>query len=353
MKKQLLLSLVALLFLSFPARADQVSLKNGDRLTGKIVMADGKTLVIKTEFAGEITVQWDAIASITSDEPLYLDLAGGRTVSGLVTTSGDQIQVAPTGTAVVTTDKAGILALRSPEEQAEVERLINPKWTELWTGTASLSYALTTGNSKTSNLALGLGLSRTTTQDKTIAYAAGLFARDSTSGVSRTTANLARGGGRYEYNLSKKWFGYGFADFEHNDLQDLNVRIVLGGGVGYHAIRSERTELDLLAGLNWNKEYFRGPNDRSSIEANFGQTLSYKLNARSSLKEQFFVFPNLSNGGEYRINFDTILLTDISRRIGWQLTFSDRYLSNPPFGLKKNDLLFTTGINYRIGKLPK
>jgi hypothetical protein len=33
--------------------ADQVTLKNGDRLTGTIVKSDAKTLLIKTEFAGE------------------------------------------------------------------------------------------------------------------------------------------------------------------------------------------------------------------------------------------------------------------------------------------------------------
>jgi hypothetical protein len=41
--------------------ADQVVLKNGDRLTGTIVKSDGKTLLIKTEFTGDITVQWPAI----------------------------------------------------------------------------------------------------------------------------------------------------------------------------------------------------------------------------------------------------------------------------------------------------
>ncbi len=43
------------------AAADQVTLKNGDRLSGDIVSGDGKTLLIKTEFAGDITIQWDAI----------------------------------------------------------------------------------------------------------------------------------------------------------------------------------------------------------------------------------------------------------------------------------------------------
>jgi hypothetical protein len=37
--------------------AEQIVMSNGDRLSGLIVKSDGKELVIKTEFAGEVTVQ--------------------------------------------------------------------------------------------------------------------------------------------------------------------------------------------------------------------------------------------------------------------------------------------------------
>src|SRR4029077_7471197 len=41
------------------ASADQVTLKNGDRLTGTIISSDGKTMLIKTDLAGDVNVQWD------------------------------------------------------------------------------------------------------------------------------------------------------------------------------------------------------------------------------------------------------------------------------------------------------
>jgi Protein of unknown function, DUF481 len=67
------------------------------------------------------------------------------------------------------------------------------------------------------------------------------------------------------------------------------------------------------------------------------------------LTEQLFFFPNLTRGGEYRINFDSGLSADITRRIGWQVTLSDRYLSNPPPGLERNDLLLSTGLKIKLG----
>ena len=65
--------------------ADQIVLKNGDRLTGSIEKSDDKTLLIKTEFAGEVTVQWSAVQEITSTQKLHVSLNDGKTVSGTVT----------------------------------------------------------------------------------------------------------------------------------------------------------------------------------------------------------------------------------------------------------------------------
>jgi hypothetical protein len=81
------LSLLVLLFLFVSAaHADKVTLKNGDRLSGTIVNGDGKILLVKTEFAGDVTIQWDAITAIDSSENLNLTLKDGKRLSGKVVT---------------------------------------------------------------------------------------------------------------------------------------------------------------------------------------------------------------------------------------------------------------------------
>ncbi|MGP8245652.1 MAG: hypothetical protein ACLQVN_14175 [Bryobacteraceae bacterium] len=51
------------LFLSV-AWADQVVMKNGDRLTGSIIKKDGKNLTIKTDQFGIVTTSWDQVVSV-------------------------------------------------------------------------------------------------------------------------------------------------------------------------------------------------------------------------------------------------------------------------------------------------
>jgi hypothetical protein len=38
-------------------------------------------------------------------------------------------------------------------------------------------------------------------------------------------------------------------------------------------------------------------------------------------------------------------VTRISKWLGWQNSLGDIYVSNPPLGKKKNDVIFTTGLN--------
>ena len=52
-----------------------------DSLTGTIVRSDGKKLVIKSEYAGDVTLDWTAIQQITSDQSLHAGLANGKTTS--------------------------------------------------------------------------------------------------------------------------------------------------------------------------------------------------------------------------------------------------------------------------------
>ncbi len=84
------LTLFALLSLSLAAFADQVTLKNGDRLTGTVVKSDGKTLVLHTDAAGDVTIQFAAIQEIKTDQELHVSLKGGKTAVGPVTHSRRQ-----------------------------------------------------------------------------------------------------------------------------------------------------------------------------------------------------------------------------------------------------------------------
>ena len=63
-------------------------------------------------------------------------------------------------------------------------------------------------------------------------------------GVNGATANAVRGGISYNHNINSQWFYNVTNTDEYDTFQSLDFRFVLGGGLGYHAIKNERTTLD-------------------------------------------------------------------------------------------------------------
>jgi len=83
--------------------------------------------------------------------------------------------------------------------------------------------------------------------------------------------------------------------------------------------------------------------NRNSGEVNFGDDLLYKFSAVTSVTQAFRIYPNLSDTGQYRMNFDLSAVTALKKWLGWHVTFADRYLSNPVQGRLRNDVILSTG----------
>ena len=269
--RKLVLSLAMLVgMLCSAASADQITMKNGDRLTGTIVKFDGERLTIKSEFAGEVQIPWAAIEKITSDQPVYVALKDGRRLIGTLTTTEKGIEVQASQAETVALSRESIQLIRSKDEQAAYEAELARQREARWSGSADAGISATRGNSDTLVISLGTQAARATQKGKLSLYAAALLARNSTTGVSVTTAEAIRGGARYDRDISARLFGFGLIDLEHDKFQQLDLRLVPGGGLGFHARKSDRTRLDLFGGGSFNREKFSTGLTRSSAEALFG-----------------------------------------------------------------------------------
>jgi hypothetical protein len=225
---------------------------------------------------------------------------------------------------------------------------------------------LTEGNSSTAALTIAGKASRVVPKNKLTLYYTEVYSRDSNESPALTTANAIHAGVRDEFNLKPRVYFFAFTDFDEDALQHLDLRNVIGGGLGYHVINTKKTQFDVFGGGSFNQEYFASytianpapppvllfepSQSRHSAEIVAGESLSTKLGPRTTVNEQLSFFPNLSSTGEYRVTFDASAVTKLKTWLGWQITFSDRYISDPPFGLKGNDLLLSTGLRLTFGK---
>jgi putative salt-induced outer membrane protein YdiY len=344
MKQILLLAVFA--FIPFVAAfADQIVMKNGDHLTGQILRSDGKTLLLKTDYAGKISLKWPEIEAIVSTQPLSVRFEDGTTASGKITTEGADVVVAIPTSTLLTMPWQKIASLRNADEEAAYQKSLHPGLLHEWKGTITTGFTLTRGNSSTRSLNFAFKGARKTRKDKISLYASSIYTTNDEPGATpSTTANAETGGGRYDRNFDTHLFAFGSGDFQADELQSLDLRSVLGGGLGYHWLRGSSLTLDLLGGVNYTRENY------STYTNNFpagivGEELQYKFLSHSEINQHFQFYPDFVHSGQYRITFNVAEVSKLNSWLGWQTSLSDIYVTNPPAGKQRNDLVLTTGLN--------
>ena len=130
---------------------------------------DGGKLTVKGDLTGDVTVPWDAVTAVSSDQPLTVVLPGDRTVKGPISSTPQGIEVA-LGPERASAPLADVGAIRNDAEQRTYERFLDPRLLDLWAGYFDLGYSLARGNARTSMFTTALNASRVTLSDKTSVY---------------------------------------------------------------------------------------------------------------------------------------------------------------------------------------
>lgn len=353
----LLFALTASFFSTPNLFADQITLKNGDRLTGAVVKGDGKSIVLHTASVGDVTVQISAIEDIKTDKELHIILKGGKTVVGPVTGTDSKLEVATKNAGTVEAPVAEITVIRNDAEESAWEKAQHPGLLHGWTGGANVGFSVARGNSQTENLALAFNAVHASANDKWTLYATSINTRNDLATPS-LVANLETGGIRYDHNVSARAFVFGSADYMANALQFLDLRSIYSGGFGAHVIKNPKTAFDVFGGVNYTHETYSngtpvpgtpfftsyGVTNRFAA-LTIGQTLVQQLGKSTVLNEAATFFPDLQQTGQYRAIVNIGTVTKLNKWLGWQNQFNDIYVSNPPTATKANDVIFTTGLN--------
>lgn len=218
----------------------------------------------------------------------------------------------------------------------------------VWRGALGAGLSVTDGNSKSSAFNLNAEAVRQTANDKARLYATALYGKSS----GKETANLIRGGGRYDHDISPQVFGFGGLDLERDKPGNLELRIAPSIGLGYHVIKTESTTFDVFGGVGYVRDSFFTPvfidgSQRSNYgraELLFGEQSTHKLSASTSFRQSFTIYPNLANRGEFRSVFDAGLAVAMSNSMSLTVGLVNRYNSDPGLNIKKSDTLFVTGV---------
>ena len=307
--------------------AGEITLKNGDRLTGNIVEESDDAIVIETAYAGKLKIERKHIEKVS------------RPVTLPKTANLDVPQPAPSSSRSA---PAVIKAKPSSGFVGKMKAIATG-----WDGNANIGFSYTSGNSNNITMTTGLRASKSRPQDGFTIYARSLW--NSNHVVSSTTQNAFWGGARYDRTIDKRLFGFVSYDFERDKPKNLKFRSVAGGGLGPRTIKNDRTELEFLGGIAWNRTWQTNI-DTNTPEALAGMTFRHRINDKLRFQNATTFFQNVTDVNEFRAIFDATLSIDATKKVGFYISVGDRFNSDPFGTSKKNDFLFTTGMRWNFGK---
>lgn len=338
MRRLMYLMLFCVIVFAASASADEVYLKNGDRLTGTIVrLTDGK-LVLQSIAAGEVTVSLADVQTFSSSTPVEVHLKDGTVLNQSVQAGGPDEFAIETGTALrAQTFRLADLASINPP----------PKPKPKWTGSLSAGFTATSGNTATEAVNASVSVVRRSEKDRTTAsadYAKGKQ-EDPDTGEEKTTEDWWRAKAQYDYFFSKKFFGFVNGSYEKDSIADLDRRVVVGGGAGYQWIESERTNFSTSLGLASLYEKFDNQTDSNSeLSAQAGYNFDHQLNKSVKFLHDLTYYPALSSFSDYYLTTTAELRASLTQTMFANFKVIFNYDATPAAGRGSTDVKYIFGI---------
>lgn len=213
-----------------PCVADEVQLKNGDRLTGTVVSLDAGKLTFKTAH-GDLGIAWPEVTALTVDEPVLVTTADGTPA----------------------TPRSGTIDIASTTMLARPEPPLS------WTGGANAGLLQTSGNTDVNSLRLDADVSARAGANRYSVAADVNRAED----TGRETARNWSVSGDYDRFLNRRLYINANTIFTNDPFRDLDLRTALGAALGYQLLDTAMTKLSVEGGLGWVDENFEAAPDDS------------------------------------------------------------------------------------------
>ncbi|HEV7301235.1 MAG TPA: DUF481 domain-containing protein [Tepidisphaeraceae bacterium] len=322
------------------ARADEILLTNGDRLTGKVVSAGGGKLKIATAMAGEVTVDMANVRSFSTDEPIELHLTDGTILKQRVEAADDA------GSAVRTTD--GVLGPQTLP-LASINQINPPPPPPVkWTGSVRAAAAFSRGNSFTDAFSLEADAVRRSERVRRTLGAAYAYGREriESTGEKNTTEDEWFAYGKYDYYLSKKVYLYGLGKVEQDRAADLLVRVSPSVGVGYQWIESPTFNIHTEAGFGWQYERYENGETEGQYIARFAYHIDRKFWTRYSIFHDMEVLPSLEDIESFNVNTNAGLRVALTQKLFTEFKVVWEYDSTPAPNASKHDVDYLLSVGY-------
>ncbi len=332
------------------AFADTVLIVDGSRIVGTIEqLADGR-LVIATEFAGRLEIDWSKIKAFTTEQKVNVNLASGDRLVGVVELPADtelpvvQTAMGPINIAVqdITAiwpegrEDPQIVAVRADAKKAQ--EAMKPKWS----ATLEAGAVRTEGNTDTLDARGRLNVRRKSQEDLLKFYLAAEYAEKD----DERNRNEYKGGILYENLLTDRWNWYTRLELEFDEFEDLDLRATAAAGVGYYWLKKPDHELQTRIGAGYRHEAYDTGETTDDAVVDLGLDYRLDITPWAQFTHSTVWAPNIEELGDYRLTLDTALALPLANSDVWKLKLgiANEYNSDPQPGFDRLDNTYYANI---------
>ncbi|RLQ23421.1 DUF481 domain-containing protein [Seongchinamella sediminis] len=242
-----------------PAASDEIRLKNGSRVIGKVTDIRDGVVTVETDFAGAIAVSLEQIVTMTTSDPATLLLADDTVIKE----QGIEVR----NSQLIVDDEPGV-----PEQSYALDQVLiaNPEPWELgqgynWTGLVSFAAVLERGNTDTDELDYKLESYWRSVRDR---YTLKMDAEIDETNGERSAENWLMQG-KYDYFLSETTYWGVNLSAEADEFRDLDLRYLIGPYIGRDFYTDPLFTLTTEVGASYVNEDFSTAEDQDYTAANW------------------------------------------------------------------------------------
>jgi putative salt-induced outer membrane protein YdiY len=334
---------IVFLLLSATVWPDCVFLTNGDRISGRIVQLQDGTLTIESSYAGTIAIDWRQVVSLQTESPVSVWWPGGQEVCGrLVQAATGSVELRPESGEAQILCTTEILRVGSQPPAWATEEARAPGRPE-WSGSLAMTLGIREGaKASTLDFYSSAKATRRTENRELLLGASGGYGE--TEGETTQSEYTLRS--EYRVDRGERLFYFGQLLGQHDDMEDLNLRLDLTAGEGWRFWERDSEHLIAKIGVGGSREFYQGDRDQSDFNGYLGLSWASRIHRQIRLSQDVEFFPGLSDLGDFRLRSETGLSTPFREQ--WSLFFHvlDEYVSDPGGEADNNDLAFRSGISY-------
>jgi len=202
----------------------------------------------------------------------------------------------------------------------------------------SLGGQLTSGNTQVQSLHLDFSLNRNNKWVDETTFKASLDQEFSAGTQSQFKVYSFL---RYGKSLSKKYYSFGKLEAEHDRFQNIDVRIVPTLGVGYWFADEKGFKSMLETAFGYQRQYLI--NKTSDEMVVLALNSIFLLGDFSNNLNVYVAANDLNN---FRLTNTTKFKVKLNQNYAFKWMLKDEYNNQPTTGVQKNDVSFTTSLEY-------